>query len=70
MPTKAKAITDRLDTATEKDEDKSSASVEYEALVGLNYGDRRVEEGEIVSDLPEESAGWLLKQGYVRKVGK
>lgn len=59
MPTKAKATVVKI---------SSSAAVEYEVLVGLNYGDRRAEEGEIVNDLPEESLGWLLEQSYVREV--
>ncbi len=58
MPTKASATNE-----------KSSARVEYEALVGLNYGNRRVEAGEIVNDLPEKSIGWLLEQNHIRKVG-
>ena len=57
MPTKARAT-----------KEKSSEPVEYEVLIGLNYGDHRVEAGEIVSDLPEQSVGWLLEQSYVRKV--
>lgn len=58
MPTKAKVTSN----------EKPSTPVEYEALVGMNYGDRRVEEGEIVDDLPEESVKWLLEQGHIRKV--
>lgn len=42
----------------------------FKALVGLNYGpkNKRVEAGEVVSDLPPESIGWLLAQGLVEKV--
>lgn len=39
----------------------------YKALVGLDYGNpsKRVEAGEIVSDLPAQSVSWLLEQGMV-----
>lgn len=44
----------------------------YRALTGLNYpgkkGEKRVEPGEVVSDLPSASLNWLLSQGYVEKV--
>lgn len=46
----------------------SQSKPQYRALVGLNYGDTRVEAGEIVSDLPEESIDWLLADGLVEKV--
>lgn len=47
--------------------DKSD-SVVYVALVGLNYGDpeKRAEAGEEVSDLPDESIPWLIKQGCIK----
>lgn len=40
----------------------------YRALTGLNYGDKRVEAGELVDDLPEESVEWLLNDGHIEKV--
>lgn len=43
----------------------------YRALTGLNYPpDKRVEAGDIVSDLPEKSVPWLLKDGFIEDVDK
>jgi hypothetical protein len=43
----------------------------YRALTGLSYPpDKRVEAGDIVSDLPEKSALWLLKDGFIEEVDK
>jgi hypothetical protein len=43
----------------------------YRALTGLNYPpDKRVEAGDIVSDLPEKSIVWLLKDGFIEEVDK
>ena len=39
---------------------------QYRALVGISYPpDKRAEAGELVSDLPEKSATWLLAQGLI-----
>jgi len=39
---------------------------QYRALVGIDYPpDKRAEAGELVSDLPEKSATWLLAQGLI-----
>lgn len=40
----------------------------YRALTGLNYNGKRVEAGELVGDLPEESEEWLLNDGHIEKV--
>lgn len=42
----------------------------YRALVGLNYGpkDKRAEAGDVLTDLPAESIGWLVKQGHIEPV--
>lgn len=44
----------------------------YRVLTGLNYpgkrGEKRVEPGEIVSDIPSASLEWLLSRGCVEKV--
>lgn len=37
----------------------------YMAMTGLDYGDKRVEAGELVSDLPTKSVAWLLEQGLI-----
>ena len=37
----------------------------YMAMTGLDYGDKRVEAGELVSDLPAKSVTWLLEQGLI-----
>jgi hypothetical protein len=53
-----------------KDEKNKSKArkASYEVLTGLNYGDRRAEAGETVSDLPASSIGWLLEQGHIKRV--
>lgn len=50
----------------EKDEVKTGGS--YKALTGLSYGNRVVEAGEIVDDIPVKSLGWLLEGGHIEKV--
>lgn len=38
----------------------------YLVLTGLNYPDnQRAEPGDVVTDLPEHSIGWLLKSGAI-----
>lgn len=41
----------------------------YRALTGLNYptkaGERRVEAGDVVTDLPAKSIDWLLERGHI-----
>ena len=37
---------------------------------GLNYKDKRVEAGDVVSDIPRESIKWLREQGYIELSGK
>lgn len=37
----------------------------YKVLVGLDYGDKRAEAGDIVSDLPTKSVSWLKEQGLI-----
>jgi len=39
----------------------------YRVLVGVDYAGKRAEPGEIVSDLPPKSVGWLTEQGIVEK---
>lgn len=41
---------------------------EYKALVGLNYGDKRVEAGEVVDDIPADSVEWLLESNCIKEV--
>lgn len=40
----------------------------YKALVGMNYGDKRVEPGEVVDDIPEADIEWLLEQNCIKEV--
>ena len=40
----------------------------YKVLVGLDYGDKRVEEGDVVSDIPSKSVAWLKEQGLIEDV--
>jgi hypothetical protein len=47
---------------------KKPKKVQYRALVGLNYGDVRVEVGEVAHDLPEDSIEWLLESNSIEKV--
>lgn len=42
--------------------------VKYRALTGMDYEDKRVEPGDIVSDLPGNSVVWLLEQGHIETV--
>lgn len=38
----------------------------YRALVGLSFPpDRRVEAGEVASDIPPQSVKWLLAAGHI-----
>jgi len=37
----------------------------YMAMTGIDYGNKRVEAGELVSDLPTKSVAWLLEQGLI-----
>jgi hypothetical protein len=39
----------------------------YRALVGLDYGSKRAEAGEVRDDIPERSLPWLLEQGLVEE---
>ena len=51
------------------DKNKSKArKASYEVLTGLNYGTKRAEAGDIVSDIPASSIGWLLEQGHIKRV--
>jgi len=40
----------------------------YKVLVGIEYGDKRAEEGDTVSDIPQKSVSWLLEQGLIAEV--
>lgn len=41
---------------------------DYRILTGLNYGNRRVEPGDVVSDLPAAAVKWLVEQGAIERV--
>lgn len=45
---------------------------QYEVLIGLNLAksERRVEPGEITSEIPEREVQELLEAGVIRKAGK
>ncbi len=47
---------------------KKSGLTKYRVLVGLSYGEKHVEIGDVVSDIPEESISWLLEGQYIEKV--
>lgn len=45
----------------------------YRALNGLNYpskggGEKRVEVGDVVDDIPPKAVSWLLRQGHIEEV--
>lgn len=40
----------------------------FKALVGLNYDGKRVEVGEVVNDIPEDSVEWLIQNRCIEKV--
>ena len=42
----------------------------YRVLVGLDYAGKRVEAGEIATDIPAKSAEWLLEQGAIEAIEK
>lgn len=39
----------------------------YRVIIGIDYAGKRAEPGEIISDIPSRSVGWLLEQGIVEK---
>lgn len=44
---------------------------QYRATVGIDYPpNKRVEAGEVVSDLPGDSIKWLLEQGLIESTDK
>jgi hypothetical protein len=44
---------------------------QYRATVGIDYPpNKRVEAGELVSDLPGDSIKWLLEQGHIESADK
>ena len=44
---------------------------QYRAKVGIDYPpNKRVEAGDVVSDLPGESIKWLLQQGLIESTDK
>lgn len=42
----------------------------YKVLVGIDYGNKRAEIGDTVSDLPTKSVSWLLEQNCIEVVGE
>ena len=40
----------------------------YEILVGLSYKNKRVEPGDVVTDIPKQSVTWLLDRNYIKEV--
>lgn len=39
----------------------------YRVLTGIDYAGKRAEPGDIITDIPSRSVGWLLEQGIVEK---
>jgi len=42
----------------------------YRTIVGLEYSGKRVEAGQIVSDIPEGSISWLKASGFIEPVAE
>ena len=40
----------------------------YKALVGIEFKDTRLEEGEESSNIPSSSVTWLISQGLIEEV--
>jgi hypothetical protein len=40
----------------------------YKVHAGIDYEGKRAEPGDIVSDLPNKSIGWLVEQGIIEQV--
>ena len=40
----------------------------YILIVGLMFGDKQYEEGDIIEDVPTKSVKWLKKQGLIEEV--
>jgi len=55
-------------TETPKAKKSEPEHGEYRVLVSLSYDGKQVPAGEIVSDIPESSIGWLLDGNYIEKV--
>ena len=47
-----------------------SKARKFRVLAGMNYNGKRVEPGDEVDDLPEQSVKWLLKRGAIEEVEK
>lgn len=41
-------------------------STKYVVLVGLDYGKKRCEPGDVASDIPSVSVPWLIEQGAIK----
>jgi hypothetical protein len=42
----------------------------YRTVVGLEYSGKRVEAGQIVSDIPEGSVAWLKASGFIEPIAE
>lgn len=42
----------------------------YRTVVGVEYSGKRVEAGQVVSDIPEGSVGWLRQAGFIEPVAE
>lgn len=40
----------------------------FRAMTGLTYGNKTVEAGDIVDDIPSKSIKWLREQGLIEQV--
>ena len=38
----------------------------FVVLVGMNYGSKRREPGDVADDIPTQSVSWLLEQGAIK----
>lgn len=42
----------------------------YRTVVGIEYSGKRVEAGQVVSDIPEGSVGWLRAAGFIEAIAE
>lgn len=40
----------------------------YKVHTGIDYAGKRAEPGDVISDLPNKSIGWLMEQGIIEQV--
>lgn len=44
--------------------------MKFRTVVGLEYSGKRVEAGQVVSDIPEGSVAWLKASGFIEPIAE